>query len=197
MDLLPTLLSTGWASGVNAYATVALLGILGRLGWGEVPDALTEDPVIAGAAVMYAIEFVTDKIPLVDNTWDVIHTAVRPAVGGALGVEFASLDGSSELVGGVESGGVALISHAVKASLRLAINTSPEPLSNIITSLLEDLAVAGVVALVLDHPVLAATIAMTLLAAGIVLVFLLSRLIRRAWQRWKGRRGLGPPPDDG
>lgn len=191
MDLLPTLLSTGWASGVNSYATVALLGILGRLGWGDVPDPLTEDPVIAGAAVMYAIEFVTDKIPLVDNTWDVIHTAVRPAIGGALGVEFASLDGASEVAGGVGSGGVALVSHGVKAGLRLAINTSPEPLSNIIVSTLEDLAVAGVVALALDHPVLAATISMTLLVAGILLVILLARLIRRAWRRWRGRRKFG------
>ena len=188
MELLPTLLSTGWASGVNAYATVALLGILGRLGWGDVPDALTEDPVIAGAAVMYAIEFVTDKIPLVDNTWDMIHTAVRPAIGGALGVEFASLDGSNEVVGGIESGGVALLSHGVKAGLRLAINTSPEPLSNIIVSTLEDLAVAGVVALALENPEVAAVIAMCLLIAGIVLVILLAGVIRAAWRRWRDWR---------
>ena len=191
MDLLPTLLSTGWASGVNAYATVALLGIFGRLGWGEVPEPLTEDPVILGASVMYAIEFVADKIPLVDNTWDVIHTAIRPAIGGALGVEFASLDGASEVVGGIESGGVALVSHSVKAGLRLAINTSPEPLSNIIVSTLEDLAVAGVVALALEHPEAAAVIAMTLLVAGIILVFLLARLIRAAWRKWRSRRHFG------
>lgn len=194
MELLPTLASTGWASGVNAYATVALLGILGRLGWGEVPEPLTQDPVIAGASVMYAIEFVADKIPLVDNTWDVLHTAIRPAIGGALGVEFASLDGSSELAGGVESGGIALVSHSVKAGLRLAINTSPEPLSNIIVSTLEDLAVAGVVTLALQHPEIAAVIAMTLLVAGIILVFLLARLIRAAWRKWRDRHHLGRGP---
>jgi hypothetical protein len=194
MDLLPTLASTGWASGINCYATVVLLGILGRLGWGEVPDPLTEDPVIAGAAVMYAIEFVTDKIPLVDNTWDVLHTAIRPAVGGALGVEFASLDGANELVGGVESGGVALVSHGVKAGLRLAINTSPEPLSNIIVSTLEDLAVAGVVTLALEHPELAAVISMTLLVIGIILVILVAGLIRRAWRRWRNRNHFGRGP---
>ena len=194
MELLPTLLSTGWASGVNAYATVALLGILGRLGWGEVPDALTEDPVIVGASVMYAIEFVADKIPLVDNTWDVVHTAIRPAIGGALGVEFASLDGASEVAGGIESGSVALLSHSVKAGLRLAINTSPEPVSNIIVSTLEDLAVAGVVLLALEYPEIAAAISMTLLVAGIVLVVLVAGLIRAAWQRWRGRHHFGSGP---
>ena len=197
MELLPTLLSTSWASGINAYATVALLGLLGRAGFGEVPDALTEDPVIAGAAVMYAIEFVTDKIPYVDNTWDLIHTAVRPAIGSALGVEFASIDGSSELAAGAGAGGLSLVSHGVKSGLRLAINTSPEPVSNIITSLLEDLAVAGVIALVIDHPVLAATIAMTLLACGIVLVFLLAKLIRRALRAWRRRREPPDPPNRG
>ena len=188
MELLPTLVSTGWASGVNAYATVALLGILGRLGWGEVPEPLTEDPVIIGAGVMYAIEFVADKIPLVDNTWDVLHTAIRPAIGGALGVEFAQLDGANEVVSGVEAGGVALVSHGVKTGLRLAINTSPEPLSNIIVSTLEDLVVAGVVVLALEYPEIAAVIAMTLLVAGIVLVVILAKVIRSAWNRWRDWR---------
>ena len=194
MDLLPTLVSTGWASGVNAYATVALLGILGRLGWGDVPEPLTEDPVIAGATVMYAIEFVADKIPLVDNTWDVVHTAIRPAIGGALGVEFASLDGANEVVGGIESGGVALVSHGVKAGLRLAINTSPEPLSNIIVSTLEDLAVAGVVMLALEYPEVAAAISMTLLVIGIILVILVAGLIRAAWRKWRSRHHFGRGP---
>ena len=194
MELLPTLVSTGWASGVNAYATVALLGILGRLGWGDVPEPLTEDPVIAGAAVMYAIEFVTDKIPLVDNTWDLVHTAIRPAIGGALGVEFASLDGANEVVGGIEAGGVALVSHGVKAGLRLAINTSPEPLSNIIVSTLEDLAVAGVVLLALEYPEIAAAISMTLLVIGIILVILVAGLIRTAWRRWRNRHHYGRGP---
>jgi len=152
--------------------------------------------VIIGAGVMYAIEFVADKIPFVDNTWDLLHTAIRPAIGGALGVEFASLDGANEVVGGMEAGGVALVSHGVKAGLRLAINTSPEPLSNIIVSTLEDLAVAGVVALSLEYPEVAAAIAMTLLVIGVVLVVILAKVIRRAWRRWRDwrqRRRGGPP----
>jgi hypothetical protein len=188
MELLPTLLSTGWASGVNAYATVALLGILGRLGFGDVPEPLTENPVIAAASVMYAIEFVTDKIPYVDNTWDLLHTAIRPAIGSALGIEFADLDAASAVAGGAGTGGLALVSHGVKSGLRLAVNTSPEPLSNIVVSTLEDLAVAGVVVLALEHPVPAAVIAMTLLVAGVVLVILLFRVIRSAYRRWRDRR---------
>jgi hypothetical protein len=180
VDLTATILSTGWASGVNAYGTVALLGILGRLGVGDVPEPITNDPVIAFASLLYAIEFVADKVPYLDNLWDAAHTLIRPAIGSALGVEFAAEGDGSELVGGVESGGTALASHMVKASLRLAINTSPEPASNIIVSLLEDGAVAAVVALALTHPVAAAIVAGTLLALGIALVIVLARVIRRA-----------------
>lgn len=188
MELAPTIFSAGWASGVNAYATVLLLGILGRAGVGDVPEPLTRDPVLAVAALMYAIEFVTDKVPYLDNTWDLIHTAIRPAIGSAVGVEFADLDGASELAGGAGGGATALVSHGVKAGLRLAINASPEPFSNIIVSLLEDMAVAGVVALAVENPELAAAIAAVLLVAGIALVILLAKLIRRAYAKRRERR---------
>jgi hypothetical protein len=189
MELVPTIFSAGWASGVNAYATVALLGILGRAGVGEVPDELTRDPVIISAALMYAIEFVTDKVPYLDNTWDLVHTAIRPAIGSLVGVEFAGDDQANELLGGAEGGTAALLSHGVKAGLRLAINVSPEPFSNIVVSLLEDVAVAGVVVLALEHPEAAAAIAAALLVAGIALVIVLARVIRRAYQSWRERRG--------
>lgn len=202
MDLLPTLMSTGWASGINAYATVAILGLLGRAGVGEVPEPLTTDAVIWGSAVMYAIEFVTDKVPFLDNAWDLVHTLVRPAIGGALGVEFAQLDGAGfggEAAAGGGSGALALLSHGVKAGLRLGINTSPEPVSNILVSLAEDGAVAGVVALSLENPVPAAIIALLLLAAGAGLVVFLWTRIRRAWRarrqrRRERRRGDEGPP---
>lgn len=188
MELVPTIFSTGWASGVNAYATVLLLGLLGRAGVGDVPDELTTNPVIAGAAVMYVIEFVVDKVPFLDSTWDLVSTAIRPAIGSALGVEFADQDTANALLGGVGGGSTALASHGVKASLRLVVNTSPEPLSNIVISVLEDVAVAGVVALAVNHPVPAAIIAAILLAAGLVLVLLLFKLIRRAFARWRNHR---------
>ncbi len=188
MDLTATILSTGWASGVNAYGTVALLGILGRLGVGEVPQPLTEDTVIAVASVLYAIEFVADKIPYLDNLWDAIHTLIRPAIGSALGVEFAAEGEASEVLAGLEGGGTALASHAVKAGLRLALNTSPEPASNIVVSLAEDGAVATVVSLAITYPVAAAIIAGTLLALGVALVVALAGAVRRGIRARRRRR---------
>lgn len=193
MDLIPTLLSSGWASGVNAYLTVLVLGLGGRAGIAEVPEQLTETPVLAVAAVMFAIEFVTDKIPYVDNTWDAISTLVRPVIGGVIGVEYADLEGLDtvdEALAGGGTGAVALASHAVKAGLRLGINASPEPFSNIIASLTEDGLVAVVTGFSLEHPEIAATIAVLLLATGITVVVLIWTRVRRALaamqQRWRG-----------
>src|SRR5688500_18762573 len=86
MEALPLVVSSGWAAGVNAYATVLLLGIFGRLGLGEVPDGLERTDVMVAAGALYAVEFVTDKIPYVDHLWDAIHTAIRPAIAGVIGV---------------------------------------------------------------------------------------------------------------
>src|SRR5215203_6997420 len=86
MEALPLVISSGWAAGVNAYATVLLLGIYGRLGLGDVPDGLESPGVMIAAGALYAVEFVTDKIPYVDHVWDAIHTAVRPAIGAVIGV---------------------------------------------------------------------------------------------------------------
>lgn len=191
MELVPTVISAGWASGVNAYLTVALLGLLGRAGVGEVPDDLQRDGVIIAAAVMFVIEFVTDKVPWVDSAWDTVHTLVRPAIGSAVGFDFASaadVSGIQEVLAGGTSGGLALASHAVKAALRLGINTSPEPFSNIVVSLLEDLAVAGVIALALEHPVAAATIALILLGTGIALALALGATIKRGMGKVRERR---------
>lgn len=195
MDLFSTLFSTGWASGVNAYATVALLGILGRAGIGDVPDPLQSDPAIAAASIMFLIEFVTDKIPYLDNLWDAIHTVVRPTIASGIGAAYgvdADLDALDEAFAVGGSGATALASHAIKAAIRLGINTSPEPASNIIVSLAEDGAVAGVILLVVEHPVIAAVIAGVLLLAGVALVVFIAKRIRRGLARWRERR-RGPP----
>ena len=195
MDLFATLFSTSWASGINAYATVAILGILGRAGVGDVPDELQSDPVIAIAGVMYLIEFVTDKIPYVDNLWDTVHTVVRPTVASGIGAVYgvdAELGTLDEAFATAGSGLTGLASHGVKAALRLGINTSPEPLSNIFVSLAEDGAVAGVTLLVVENPEIAAAIAAVLFISGIALVVLLARWIRRGFRRWQERR-RGPP----
>jgi len=196
MELVPTIVSAGWASGVNAYGTLAMLGLLGRAGVGEVPDPLTGTPLIATALVLFAIEFFVDKIPLLDSTWDVIQTPIRPAVGGAVGALFAgdadvaSIDEALSAAGG---GGTALASHAVKAGLRLGINTSPEPASNISISLLEDGLVAAVIALALEQPFIALAVVIVLLAGGLGLVYLIWSRIRRAWRAMRDRWGRAPP----
>src|SRR5918992_4107063 len=92
MELVPTAISAGYAAGLNAYGTVLLLGLLGRAGFGEVPDELTTTPILIAAGVMYAVEFVTDKVPLLDSFWDLFHWAIRPAIGSLIGIEFADLD---------------------------------------------------------------------------------------------------------
>ena len=196
MELLPSLLSAGWASGVNSYLTVAVLGLAGRAGVGEVPEQLTETPVLIAAGVMYAVEFVADKIPLLDNLWDAIHTVVRPAIASVVGVEYAGADGLGgvdEALAGGGTAAVALVSHGVKAGLRLGINASPEPFTNIAASLTEDGLVALVAGFSLEHPELAATIAVVLLVCGVALVVFVWRRIRRGLRTLIARTGRPPP----
>ena len=195
MDLVSTLISSGWASGVNAYLTVALMNLLGRAGVGDVPEELQGDGVLYAALVLYAIEFVVDKVPLLDSAWDVLHTVVRPAIASAIGVAVggdAGAVGIEEAFAGGGAGAMAFASHAVKASIRLGVNSSPEPASNIVVSLLEDGLVAGVTILALEHPMPAAIIALILLATGIALAVFLFKRARRAWAVL--RRRFRPPP---
>lgn len=196
MDLVPTLISTGWASGVNAYLTVALMSLLGRAGWDAVPAALQSNRVLAIALALFAIEFVVDKVPYLDNAWDAVHTAVRPAIASTLGVAFAGDTGATGLEEAFSGGGsaaMALASHAVKAGLRLGVNASPEPFSNILVSLTEDGLVAGIVVLALEHPVPAAVLAVVLLVAGATLAVFLIKRIRRTLGRLQDRLRRPPP----
>ena len=191
MEFAATLFSTGWASGVNAYGTVALLGILGRLDVGEVPTDLERTPVIAIALALYGLEFFVDKIPGLDSLWDAIHTVVRPLIAVVLGFQFggeSGVTGIEEAFGAGSSGAVALASHSVKAGLRLGINTSPEPASNIFASLIEDGLVAIVILFSINHPELAAVLAAVFLATGLTLVALLWRRISAALRRRRQRR---------
>jgi len=197
VELIPTAISAGYAAGLNAYGTVLLLGLLGRAGFGEVPDELTKDSVLIGAGVLYAIEFITDKVPYLDSVWDVFHTAIRPAIGALIGVQFADLDqvtGAETFAAGSAGGTTALLSHGIKAGVRLGINTSPEPASNILMSLLEDAMAAGVIALTLKEPLVALAIVLVLLAIGIGLILFLRKRIKRALERRRERR-RGPPPE--
>ena len=196
MDALALSFTSGWASGINAYLVVLVLGITDRVaGVGEIPDVLARWDVLAAAGFMFAMEFVADKIPYVDSTWDAVSTAIRPTVGAVIAVLLAG-DATSleQAVLGVVGGGTALLSHLVKAGSRLAVNTSPEPASNIGVSLLEDITVLGVVAFAIQQPEIAAAIAGVLLAGGLVLLVVIARLVRRGWRRWKQRDPVGARP---
>ena len=196
MDGLALAFSSGWASGVNAYLVVLVLGIADKVGdLEQIPDALARWDVLIVAGVLYAMEFVADKIPYIDSTWDAISTAIRPTAGAVIGVLLAG-DASSldQAVLGVVGGGTALLSHLVKAGSRLAINASPEPASNILASLAEDVAVLGVVWFAIENPRAAAAIAGVLLAIGLVVLYLAARLIRRGWRRWKRRDPVPASP---
>lgn len=189
MDLLPLVVSSGWASGVNAYLLVLVLGIADRVaGLAQVPDVLARTDVLVVAGVLFAVEFVADKIPYLDSSWDAVSTAIRPTVGAVVALLLAGdVSTLEQALYAVLGGGTALASHAVKAGLRLAINTSPEPVTNVGTSLGEDVTVLTVALLALAHPWIAFGVVVALLVTGTTLLVVLLRRIRRGWRRWKGR----------
>lgn len=188
--IIGTILGTGWASGVNLYATVGLLGLFGRFDIATTPEILQSPWVLGIAAAMYALEFVADKIPFVDTVWDILHTVVRPLGAALLGGELAGEDISQLFAGGL-SGTVALGAHAAKAGARVAINTSPEPASNIGISLLEDGVVAGMVWFAVTYPWIAGGLAIVLLVLGGVVLVVAWKAIRRGIRRfrtWRAHR---------
>jgi hypothetical protein len=141
--------------------------------------------------VLYAGQFVVGKIPILDSVWDVVHTALRPVVGSAVGVvmaQHAHADSAATIAAAALGGGSALASHIVKTGTRLGVNASPEPFSNIGASLLEDLGVVGLVSFAVFHPVAGAIVAGVALAAGVALFALLASRIRRAWHRRREAR---------
>jgi hypothetical protein len=189
VNLVPLVFSTGWASGVNAYLVVLVLGLADRFGHlDEIPDQLARTDVLVVAGILFAVEFVADKVPYLDSTWDAVSTVIRPAVAVALGALLAGQDPDASQLGyALLSGVTAFASHSVKAGSRLAVNTSPEPFSNIGMSLGEDVTVLGVVVLAINHPYAALAVTVTLLVVGLVALYVAMRLVRRGWRRWKGR----------
>lgn len=190
MDGLAGLISgVGYASGLNLYAVIGLLGLFGRYGVADVPAVFERPEVLATAGVLFAIEFVVDKIPYVDDLWDVAHTAIRPL--GAVGVAWlltGDATGWEQVGSSAAAGGLATISHLTKATTRAAVNTSPEPFSNSAISLGEDGIVAVVIWLAVTNPVLALVVVLVLLVLGVVLALLLLRTARRTWRRWREKR---------
>jgi hypothetical protein len=199
MELIATLgrtLGFSFAAGVNLYATVAILGLAARYGWVELPpqfQAFDSDLVIGVAIVMYLVEFFADKIPYFDTLWDMIHTAVRPIGGALIAVTtLGEASPSTEVLVGLLGGTVAAGSHLTKTSTRAAANTSPEPFSNWILSLGEDLFVVGLGYLALEYPVAALIVASVLIVLILVFFALILRMVRRWFSRWFAPRTVQP-----
>jgi hypothetical protein len=188
LETLGLVAGSGWASGLNVYLVTLMLGLGGRAGWTEVPEVLQRPDVLIVAGVLYLIEFAADKIPYLDNVWDALHTFVRPLGAAALGFVIA---GESSSVGGalgaIVSGSLALSAHSAKATTRAAVNTSPEPFSNIFLSLFEDGLVAGLVALAVLYPVAALVVVIILAVLAVWLTVRLLGAVRRMWSRWGAR----------
>lgn len=193
MNVVPLVFSSGWASGVNAYLVVLVLGLADRFGhFSQIPNQLGRTDVLIAAGVLYTLEFVADKIPYLDSTWDAISTVLRPTVAAVVGGLIAGSVGSTHQAAYATLGGAtALGSHFVKAGTRLAINTSPEPFTNVGMSLGEDATVLGVMTLALHHPWISLSIAATLLVIGLVVLVFVLKYVRRGWRRWKGRPVAG------
>lgn len=182
-----TLLGTGWASGINIYGTVLLLGLFGRFDVATTPELLQSTPVLVVAGVLYAVELVADKIPYVDNVWDVLHTGIRPLGAAFVGALVAGDADISQLLGAATSGGMALGSHATKAGSRVALNTSPEPVSNVVVSFLEDGLVAAVVWFAVEYPWVAGVMAIALLIGGVVALVFAWKIVRAGIARLRER----------
>lgn len=184
--------ASGWASGINAYATVFILGLLGRFAdTGGVPEGFQRTDVLIVMGILALIEVVADKVPVLDSIWDVPSTVIRPIAGALIGALIAGANGDLMTITLAAVGGVtALLSHLSKAGIRLAVNTSPEPVTNIGASVAGDVGVVGVTTLAVLFPVAAAVIAAILLAFMLWLAFKLGSRVRRGvrWMRQKFNR---------
>lgn len=194
MESLGFAMGTAFASGLNLYATVATLGLLHRFQAIQLPSSLEvlAHPVVLGVAItLYAIEFIADKVPYVDNVWDVIHTFIRPPAAALLAWTALSPGGLApagegeawRLVAALLAGGVALTSHGAKASTRAGVNVSPEPVSNSLLSLIEDGFAIGLAWLAVTHPVLTVIIVAVLAVLSLWLIVKLFSLLRRTLRR--------------
>ena len=193
-EWLPTLslaLGSAWTSGINLYATVTVLGLLQRFGGAKLPgglEVLDNWWIIGVAAFLYLIEFFADKIPYVDSVWDVVHTFIRVPAGALVAYGATNqMDSSVHVIATLLGGGLAFSSHGTKAAVRATANLSPEPVSNWILSLVEDvIAIVGTILAVIA-PVL---IAIVLVIFLIFFVWFMPKFLRAVRGLWNGIRAL-------
>lgn len=181
--------ASGVASGINAYATVFILGLLGRFaGTGGIPEGFQRTDVLIVMGILAFVEFIADKVPVIDSVWDVPSTVIRPIAGAVIGALMAGAHGDLLTIALAAVGGVtALLTHLSKAGIRLAVNTSPEPVTNIGASVAGDVSVVGLTTMAALFPIPAAIVAAILLIFLVWLAFKLATKIRRGWL-WLRRR---------
>ena len=187
-QLLAIAAALGWASGLRLYAVLFLTGAAGALGWVDLPHGLRllQHPLMLGASgLMLGVEFFADKVPGVDSLWDVLHTALRIPAGAALAAAVFGADQATWAgIAAVLGGGLAASSHVAKATTRAAVNTSPEPFSNIGLSLLGDGLVPAVLWLSWTHPLVLAAFLVLALAVSAALVWVLAKFLRQLVRRF-------------
>ena len=187
----------GWASGLRLYAVVFLTGLAGALGWVALPTGLQvlQQPWVLGASgLMLGLEFFADKIPLVDTVWDALHTLVRIPAGAILAASVFGLDqGTTSLVAALLGGTLAATSHLAKASTRAAVNTSPEPFSNIGLSLAGDAAVPAMLWLSWVHPAWFFGALVLALVVMVVMIVVMMKFVRALVRRVAGRPAAAAP----
>ncbi|MBD3426085.1 MAG: DUF4126 family protein [Candidatus Omnitrophica bacterium] len=181
---LGLVLGGSWASGVNLYLTIAALGIADRLGLVTLPgglDVLSHPVIIAFAVLLFAVEFFADKIPYVDSAWDSLHTLIRP-VGGAAIAYMASRDNPAftQMAIAMLGGTVALDAHLTKATTRVAINTSPEPFTNVAASVAEDSLVLVALWLMIKHPLVATVLVVSFVVFSIWFLRIMFDFLKKA-----------------
>lgn len=190
ISVIALTMGIGWASGINLYAAVFMLGMMGNQGYMDLPTelAVVQDPLVLGAAgFMYCVEFFADKTPGVDSAWDTLHTFIRIPAGamlaaGAVGDVAPAIHVAAGLVGG----SMAVGSHLTKAGTRLLANTSPEPFSNIGLSVGEDIVVVSGILAMIYHPIAFLVILAAFIALMIWALPKLWRLIKRLFLKVKG-----------
>ena len=187
---IPLAFTASWAAGINPYLLVLMMGLLGRFAGWDVPPGLERVDVLVIFAVLAVVDTIADKVMYVDSVWDAVNTVIRPIAGAVVAALIAAPSVDIPTVAIAAAGGaVALVTHLAKATTRLAVNTSPEPASNVVVSVAEDIAVAGVVVVAVVNPWVAAGIALVLLVAACVIALLLVRA-GKSVIRWR-KNGLG------
>jgi len=180
----------GWASGVRLYAVLLVTGLLGFFGWVELPHGLAvlaHPYVLAAAGFMTFTEFFADKIPGLDSLWDMVHTVVRIPAGAALAASVFGADQASWAMAAALMGGtLAATSHVAKATTRAALNTSPEPFSNIAMSLLGDSVVPVSLWLSWEHPYVFFGVLAVVIVISLVLIWVLAKFLRQLARRVSG-----------